>query len=210
MNQIQQSIQKILSGITIFLICTILAGFVNFFSTFAAVATTFTSLATGGSIVSGLSTIAIITILVNLGVLFGLIAYYRGLKSFASQLDENTASAVRKLSTGAILNIIAIIISIFEFLPLLGFAIGIGVIVMSVIAFIFNLIGYSALKNATGLNEKGRAGASQLHTGYIFAIIAVVVGLIPLIGAIPALILNILYWVYLFNGWKKIKASFAE
>lgn len=83
-------------------------------------------------------------------------------------------------------------------------------VILMIIAFILNIMGYSNLKKSSSLEPEGVVGAQKLFMGFVFAIIAGALGWIPLIGWIIALVFNILYWVYIFKGWKAIQISFSN
>lgn len=209
MNEIQQRISKIISGLAIYIILSITAAIVTTISVISAGAIALAAIGSGdASVIGALGVVGIINLVAYIGIIYGLFVYYTGLKLFAPSLDTVGENAVKNLSYGALLMMIASLCAATGlFIPFVGSIIS---LLCSVAAFILNILGYSALQKSETLNELGKSGAKQLYIGFILAIIAVCVGWIPLIGSIAALVLNIMYWVYLFQGWGKIRTSFGN
>lgn len=207
MNGTQQSISAIIKGLGIYIILSIVVSIFAIVGTVSSGFDMVSSAASGGNLFS-IGFIDIISILLDLGVIYGLYVYYTGLQQFACTLDPVGATAAKNLSYGALLMMIASGLGVIGvFVPIIG---GVIAILCLIAAFVLNIMGYSALQKSTSLNELGVAGAKQLYMGFIFAIIAACCFWIPIIGWIGAPVLNILYWVYLFKGWGKIRASFAQ
>lgn len=215
MNQIQQSVSTIIRGLAIYIITSIAASIVAIIVALTAGVALVAAAAGGASdgavaalALGGIGTVGIISLIVSLGVIYGLYIYYKGLQLFAPALDAVGSAAAKNLSIGALLMLIATIFSaIGIFIPIFAWLIS---ALCMIAAFILNILGYSALQKSETLNELGTAGARQLFMGFVFAIIATVCMIIPVVGWIAAFVLNILYWVYLFKGWAKIRASFAQ
>ncbi len=209
MNSIQLSVSKILKGLTIYIVCAFAAAIVGVIAVLSSAGALISAIATGDpeGLMGAIGIWGILSIVIGLGTIFGLFLQYGGLKAFASELDSVGKSAANLIAVGVLLMIITQFLGILGvFVPLVT---GLISILCSIAAFVLNIIGYSSLQKSSSFNELGTAGAKQLFMGFIFAIIAVVCAFIPLIGAIAALVLNILYWVWMFKGWGKIKASFA-
>lgn len=206
MNPILLSVTKILKGLKLYVLASIAAsvlGTITFFMSAGALVA-----AAAGSAGMGVGAIilSIITFAASVLVIYGLFVYYGGLKGLAPQLDAVGQKSVKNIATATLLMMInSVLGAIAVFVPLV-FAI--PMCILAIIAFILNIMGYSSFSGSTSLNELGKAGAKKLFLGFILAIIAAVVGWIPVIGTIAALVLNILYWVFLFQGWGKIKKSF--
>lgn len=207
MNETQQSISTIIKGLGIYIIASIVASIFGVFDSLSSGVDMISSMASGDSPFA-LGFVDIMAILLDLCVIYGLYVYYTGLQKFAPSLDAVGSAASKNLSYGALLMMIAAGLDLIGvFVPIIGSVVA---VICLIAAFILNIMGYSSLQQSSSLNELGTAGAKQLFMGFIFAIIAGAIGWIPVIGWIAAFVLNILYWVYLFKGWGKIRASFAQ
>lgn len=159
---------------------------------------------------TGLLTVLILPLLVIAASIY----YVVCLGHLAKAVHENDVPAVKKLRSAIILSVISSIIGLCIFLVILsgsltaiatmGAVIGIACAVLSIIAYIFTLIAYSKLKASETF--PGKDGAKLLFISAIIALCCGVVGAIPFlgviggIGAIVAMVLNIV-------GWLKIKNS---
>ena len=137
-------------------------------------------------------------IMTNLAALVGLVIYIVGLGKFGRSLDEKGMAGVSKLKIAVWIGIVAAIIGI---IPLLGTIIA---AILRFIAFIFEFLGYTNLKKSETLNEQGRKGAGTLRISMIFMVIAVILGLIPLVGSAIAGVLTIIALWFVFKGWNNI------
>ena len=81
----------------------------------------------------------------------------------------------------------------------------ITVIATNVLGIIFFFVGLSRLK--ASLDETGQSGVSKLITSTILSIIAALIGFIPLLGFIPALILSLISFILQITGLLKLKNS---
>ena len=159
---------------------------------------------------TGLLTVLILPLLVVAANIYFVIC----LGHLANAVHENDVPAVKKLRTAMILSIISSIIGLCIFLVILsgsltaiatmGAVIGIACAVLSIIAYIFELIAYSKLKASETF--PGKDGAKLLFIAAIIALCCGVVGAIPFlgviggIGAIVAMVLNIVGWVKIKNS----------
>ncbi|MFI3298868.1 MAG: hypothetical protein R3Y49_03595 [Rikenellaceae bacterium] len=201
MNQNFLSASKIVKGLAIYVILSIVAAIVETIGAWSAVA----DLANGD--LSGLVMFDfydIFGLICSVGVIYGLFVYYGGLKALSTGLDAVGNKAVGNIAMAILLTLIAELISIIGiFVPFLGIISAI----LLIIALILNIMGYANLQKSGALSPLGVAGAKKLFLGYIFGLIGSFFAFIPFLGII-ALVFNILYWVFLFQGWGKIKASF--
>lgn len=134
----------------------------------------------------------------NVAALVGFIIYLVGLGKLSRSLDDKGKSGVTKLKIAVIIGIIA---ALFGLLPLVG---GIIAAIFRLIAFIFEFLGYTNLKNSETLNEQGRSGASTLRVSMILMVLAVLLGLIPLMGSTIAGVLTLIALWFVFKGWRNI------
>lgn len=134
----------------------------------------------------------------NLAALIGLVIYIVGLGKFARSLDVKGMAGVTKLKIAVWIGISAAIIGI---IPLLGTIIA---ALLRFVAFIFEFLGYTNLKKSETLNEQGRGGAGTLRISMIFMVIAVIIGIIPLVGSSIAGVLTVIALWFVFKGWNNI------
>lgn len=202
MNENQLTVSKIINGLIIYIAASFLASIFSTIDDWSSMASSFY----GDD--SSVDAIGVIAMLAYLAVIYGVYLYYTGLQQLSLVLDPVGAAAAKNLSYGALLMMIAAALNaIGVFVPFVGSILS-GLCLIA--AFVLNILGYANLQKSQTFNALGVAGAKQLYMGFILAIIAVCVGWIPLIGWIAAFVLNILYWVYLFVGWGKIRASMVE
>lgn len=136
----------------------------------------------------------------GIAALIGLILYYKGLTKISSAMDANGIAAVSKLKTAFIIGLIGVII---DFIPLLGWL----AVVLAVIAFIFEYLGYSQLKTSTAVGNQGQQGAKNLCISMILIIIGCLLGFIPVFGNFIEAIITLVVIYLVFNGWQKILTS---
>ena len=138
------------------------------------------------------------TMLTGLAALVGLVFYFMGLGKLKSILDDDGVRGVSKLKTAVILSIVAVVIGL---LPLLGGIIG-GII--AIIAFIFEFIGYGALKKSATIGAEGQAGAGKLRVSMIVVLVGCILGFLPGIGDTIEAFLSIVALFLLFKGWTMV------
>ena len=207
----KNAVNKVFMAVLIVAILGVLSSILTSF-----VATT-ASLEIGTAIVSGSSMpfLPLLTVLIiPLLVIAANIYYFIALGTLVNAVHENDVPAVKKLRSAMILSIIGSVVGLCIFLVLLSgdltvigtltVVIGLICLVLGVIAYIFTLIAYSKLKNSETF--PGKDGAKLLFISAIIALCCGVVGAIPFLGfigglgAIAAMVLNIV-------GWLKIKNS---
>lgn len=143
----------------------------------------------------------VLSTILSLAIIVGYILYFIGLKNFKYVVKEPDAPVVNKIYKSVILVIIGCVVG---FIPLIGgFVSGI----LNIIAFIMMMIAYNKLRKSPTFPELARKGASLLFTAMILSIIGAVFGIIPLVGAIIAAIFNIISFIMVLVGWKRIAAD---
>ncbi|GHT69073.1 hypothetical protein FACS189452_09570 [Bacteroidia bacterium] len=132
------------------------------------------------------------------GVILGCILIYLGLTGFKNILEGADQKSIGKVRTAYILVLISVAL---DFIPLMGWVSAI----LGIIAFIYMLLGYSALKSSATFPELARKGASLLFVALILLIVGYVLDFIPVIGDVLEGILSVVAYILIFLGWKKIK-----
>ncbi|MCD4746547.1 MAG: hypothetical protein K8R58_09620 [Bacteroidales bacterium] len=132
--------------------------------------------------------------------IFGLILFLIGLNKLKKGLDSAGQGAVQMLFIGVILGLVGIF---FDLIPLMGWL----AIVLYIVAFVFELIGFIKLKKSTTIGEIGKSGAGLLVIALILLLVACIFWFIPLIGGIFVSILSLAALFLAFYGWVKIQAG---
>lgn len=135
-------------------------------------------------------------------VVAGFVAFYIRIKDLAELVDEADKDAMKKLITGIMVYILALML---ENTPILvSWILGpIGVIVSCV----FMLLGYNALKKSATF--PGKEGMNLLFIAKIVGIVGGVLSIIPLIGVLGG-ICYIVMFVLVLLGWKKVAEPVTE
>ncbi|MBR6066362.1 MAG: hypothetical protein IKP45_01030 [Bacteroidales bacterium] len=205
------AVNKVFMSVVIVVVLGVLASiFSAFIATGAALDMT-QAIVMGTSMpFTGLLSVLILPILVICASIYQVIC----LGGLAKAVHENDVPAVKKLRSAIILSIISSVIGLCIFLVILSgsltaiatmtVVIGLACLVLSIIAYIFTLIGYSKLKNSETF--PGKDGAKLLFIAAIIALCCGVVGAIPFLGVIGG-IGAIVAFVLQIVGWLKIKNS---
>lgn len=203
MNQNFLSASQIIKGLAIYVILSIVSSVIDLVETFQS-ASDLMSGNLEGLVSFGVTDI--IGLVCSIGTLVGLFIYWKGLKNLSTGLDEVGNSAVSKIALAILLSFISgIILVVAVFLPFLFIIPGI----LGIVSLVLNIMGFASLQKSTALTEQGVAGAKKLFLAYILGLCGSICAFIPFLG-IFALILNLLYYIFMFQGWGKIKSSFAE
>lgn len=209
--RINQNVQALIKGLLIFIVASLAVEVFDVMDSMSSGVSSLSSLAAGdleGALSPGVGFFEIIGFLGGVAAIYGLYIYWNCLRTSGTQLDETGNKATLNIANATLLMIIAeVLFMIGIFVPIIGSVIA---VILMIIAFILNIMGYSNLKKSSSLEPEGVVGAQKLFMGFVFAIIAGALGWIPLIGWIIALVFNILYWVYIFKGWKAIQISFSN
>ena len=132
----------------------------------------------------------------DLAVAAGFMGMYLRLQDLAERSEAEDAAALKKLHLGALLYIVGLGA---RMIPVVGWIFGPIVVV---VAFVFMLLGYMALKKSTTFPYKDAMGLP-----FIAAILGIVGGIfkiIPVVGTTIGNILLIATFVLLLVGWKKV------
>ena len=137
------------------------------------------------------------TTMTAVAALIGLILYFVGLGKLKVSLNADGAKGVSRLKVAVILSLVAVI---FGWIPLLG---GIVAGILLAIAFLVELMGYSAMKRSVSLGVAGQRGAGKLCISMIVLLVASIIDLFPLTGMVVGLISLIALWL-IFQGWSGV------
>ncbi len=153
----------------------------------------------------------------------GMSFYYTGLRGFAHYLDRAGAVATRQIAIATLIvmlsiaTIIVLACVMALTIPTMGAAAAVIIALFGFIlvgafitALVFYILGYSQLKHSESFDELAKRGANKLFWGFIMVIISGVISAFPVIGGIASLVLTILYWIYMIQGWGMIHRSFAQ
>ena len=196
-----QTTKKIFNGILIYAIAGILYSIFDPIDSLMNMGSGFMSMAMESQFsndgpLSGVCTALLILIIVGYGLALS------GLTAFRKILGVEDARAVSRVRTAFILAIIAAIVDT-TFIPFVP-------AIINIIAFIFMISGYSALKKSFTFPEMARRGARTLFSSCVLLIIGAVLSLIPIAGDVLEGILGLIAYIMTFVGWKKIVNAAAE
>lgn len=143
------------------------------------------------------------TTVTGIAALIGLVLYIVGLGKLKANLDAKGAQGISRLKVAIILGIVAII---FGWIPLLG---SIVAGILFIIGFIFEFLGYSAMKQSASLGFEGQQGAGQLRISMIILLVGAIVDLIPFTGMVVGFISLVALWL-IFKGWNMILSGIEQ
>lgn len=136
--------------------------------------------------------------------LIGLVLYYKGLNKMRAGFDEQGQKGIGRIKIAIWLSIVGAAFGILlGWIPLLGFVGSVIKGILIIIALILEFMGYNNIRNSSSINEEGKQGASLLRRSMIFMLIAVILGIIPVVGIIGKIFTLCALW-FVFSGWKKI------
>lgn len=142
----------------------------------------------------------VVPIIVALVAVAALVYYFMGVKEM-KEAAANTTIAVgtNRLFIAAILCICGQVLGVIPVIGILGSLVGLA-------GFIVAWTGYSEIKN-NAVDANAKFGGAKLSSSALLSLIAIIVALIPLIGWIATLVLEIIALVFAIQGWKALANS---
>ena len=137
----------------------------------------------------------------DLCVIAGYTVFILKLKDLSLLAEEQDVAALKKLILGVNLYFVGMMLA---FIPAVG---GILKGIDLIVAFVFMLLAYNALKKSETF--AGKDGAKMLFTAMILGAVGALLRIIPLIGIICSILL-IVEFILTILGWKKITSPVAE
>jgi hypothetical protein len=128
----------------------------------------------------------------------GYVFYFLGINNLAKELTGEDQNSFMKIRTAIILSIVGMLCAM---IPLAGKFIA---AILNIVAIVFYLKAYSALRDSSTFPEMARKGAGLLRTSMIINIISIVIGIIPIVGYIGK-VLDIAVLILIIVGWSKVK-----
>lgn len=126
--------------------------------------------------------------------------YLSGLARFADlQPDSDNQLAVRSIRAGILWMLWGIILGV---IPFIG---GFCEILCSLISYCILIGAFGRLKHSRRFPTKARMGAGSLKTSAVLELIALIIGILPVMGDIIAGILSFIAFCLLLSGWRRIK-----
>lgn len=184
------------------MIAGLIIGVIQFIMGLVAAAGAIAAIATGGEhgvgAAGGAGIVLVLLALVSIALKVMLyLSYGKLAKDFGDNAD---GKALGNIKLAALFDLINVGIGLISILLLpLAIVLGFIALAVSIVAYIFYLMGFSALKNSSTF--PGAAGASTVFVAYILILIGAVLAFIPVIGKIVGLVGLIMLLV----GWAKIK-----
>jgi len=134
-------------------------------------------------------------------VIAGYTVFIIRLKDLSLLADEQDAASIKKLVFGVNLYFVGMMLA---FIPAIG---GILKGIDLIVAFIFMLLAYNALKKSESF--AGKDGAKMLFTAMILGAVGALLRIIPVVGIIGSILL-IVEFILTILGWKKIAVPVVE
>ena len=138
----------------------------------------------------------VVPIIVALVAVAALVYYFMGVK----EMKEAAANTTIAVGTNRLF--IAAILCICGVIPVIGI---VGSLV-GLAGFIVAWTGYSEIKN-NAVDADAKFGGAKLSSSALLSLIAIIVALIPIIGWIATLVLEIIALVFAIQGWKALAKS---
>lgn len=130
----------------------------------------------------------------------GFVLFYVGLGNLALGLDETGRKAAGLLKIAAMVGAVG---GLIDLIPLMGWLAGL----LYIVAFVLEVVGFMQLKNAPSLGYEGQSGVSQLIVANILAVIAALLGIMPMVGGFLASFLYLGVVALLLSGWLKVQRA---
>lgn len=185
--------QKAFYGFLAFMLGSVVIGILSWISLGSSVA----SLAGGST--AGLGFAGIMMIVVHILVILGYVYFLIGTKGMQRNAPtEEDSKIVKSVFIGALLCVIGAGIDLIPLFP--GFIIRI----LTLLGFIFMMIGFNKMKQSQTLTEVIRQGSSKLFISMLLAVIACGLGFIPLAGSIIEAIMYIIVLIFGILGWRQL------
>ena len=152
--------------------------------------------------------------------LFGLYLLFTGFKQLNDNIDEVGKGAIKLLIISIFIGIAAALVDIIASIMDVASGNVIGmmgvpgtidyiIIILFAGAYIVQFIGYLKLRGSVTIGETGKSGVLFLMISMILALLATLIGIIPLTGLITSL-LAIAGLVLVFFGWVKVQEGLIE
>lgn len=200
-----KSTKQVFLGQLLTCILGIVAGIVGFFSSAATAVATGAALMGGSEGASSAATLGVISTILEIAILVGYVLIFLGIMGMKNSSDGEIQKGVQNLWIATILNVVGAVLGLIPVISIVG-------TICNLVALIFLIIGYSALKNSAEMaafSPIGAKGFKTLFTAEIIAIIGTVVGFIPIIGIIGTLACFVAY-IMVLVGWKRVSTPVAE
>jgi hypothetical protein len=135
--------------------------------------------------------------------LFGIGLFFNGLSKLKSGLDETGKSGVQWL---VIASIVAFIAAILSFIPLIGV---LSALLFS-LSFVLHIVGFVKLRHSNSIGDVGKSGINLLFAAMGFAIIANILGILPLVGNTMGGLMGFGAIVCALFGWLRLQEGLIE
>lgn len=123
-----------------------------------------------------------------------------GMLHLAKHLDKTGRTAVQLM---AALTLINTLLTYSVLIPDTGI---LNTTLIKIALAIVSFYAYSSFRKSGSLKVKGTIGANLLYSAMLLSIMATIVASFT---TLASLIMTVIYWIYTFKGWSKIRASFT-
>ncbi len=139
-------------------------------------------------------------IIVGILALAGYVYYFLGIKGMKESAAETVlGQGTAQLYKGALLGLIGAGVALIPFIGFIG-------AILKIVGFVFMMMGFNVIRKIA-LNEQAAKGAQQLWIMMILSLVAVAINIIPLVGAVISMLINIAVLVFAFLGWRNFSNS---
>jgi hypothetical protein len=132
-------------------------------------------------------------------LIIGLVFLYNGLNRLKAILDTDGEKGVGLLRMSLI---IALIGGVINMIPFFG---GFIAPTFYMIAFIVQIFGYIRLRKSDSIGDVGKSGVPMMYTSIIFAFLAVLFGIFPVVGSTIGGLCSLGAILCLVSGWLRIQ-----
>ena len=198
----KQTTANLYKAVLIYTVAGIASSVFSFILAITATASVIAALSSGEVSTGGLGLWSLLNIAATVAIVYGYWLFIKSLDLFKGMVAPLDAPRIGSIRTATILSLVGVVLAC---IPLIGIVGGI----INLVAWIMLLIAYSNLKDSAPFPEGARKGASKIFVAMILGVIGWVVGWIPIVGSVIALILSIVAFFMILTGWKCIADSEA-
>ncbi|NLH51471.1 MAG: hypothetical protein GX459_01340 [Bacteroidales bacterium] len=139
-----------------------------------------------------------------LTAIFGYILFFVGLSRLKTSLDEIGQNGVSKIIWATIIGIVALLMS---YIPIAG---GFLAGILTIIAFILQIVGLLKLKKSSSIGLIGANGVNYLLIAMVIMIMTGLFSIIPFVGGPIKSVFAFVAFLIIPFGWIKIQEGIIE
>lgn len=198
----KQTTENLYKAVLIYTVAGIASTVFTFILAISATASVIAAFSSGEISTSGFGLWSILNVVATVAIVYGYWNFIKSLDLFKGMVNPVDAPRIGSIRTATILSLVGVVLACIPIIRIVG-----GII--NLIAWIMLLMAYSNLKDSVTFPEGARRGASKIFVAMILGVIGWLVGWIPIVGSVIALILSIVAFFLIIMGWKCISESDA-